>query len=426
MDKRVLVVGTTPDYVDIIRKGHPGRALFLTHRDLRTHAWETPPEEGEEVLSDLADPRAVIMDLKGHLGTHSQSIRGIACYDDESLGLASVLAHKLGLPFHSEKAIHISRNKFHCKRAWIGAGVFCPRVQTARDEDGLEAVMDRLGLPLVLKPLTGAGSELVFWCARREEARRAFKIISRFLAEHPDVRMYPPGPIPGTGFDPRQDIVAEEGFSGPEFSCDFLVEGGKVRLIRVAGKVLAPRLGTGTALIYYLPAHNDTGIDMTDLKKQLLDAAQALGFGEGLFMADFIAHRGRACFLEVSSRPAGDCLPWLIRAGSGLDILGLALDVAEGKKVRLPGPEAFKPLAAVRIFADTQGILKRIDIRQLEEDPRVREVTLYRRPGHRVTLPPRDYGSRILGHALFRPTDMSRLAEEGAELGGLARVEMEP
>jgi len=424
-NKPVLVVGTTTDYVDLIRKKYPGRALFLTSIELRRKALEESPGPAEEVLADLTDAGIAAAALRDHLSRHSISLSGITCYDDESLVLTAALALQMRLPFAVEKAVHASRSKFHSKRAWIRAKVDCPRVQTARDEEGLEAVLDRLGFPLVLKPLTGSGSELVFWCRKRDDARRAFKLISQKLASHPDVRMYPDGTFPGRSLDPRRDIVAEEGFTGPEYSCDFLLEGSRARLVRLAGKIMAPQLGTGTTHVYYVPDREETGISHRDLENQLALAAESLDFHSGIFMADFITHRGKARFLEISPRPAGDCLPWLIQASSGVDTLGLALDVAQGRRISIPDLDSHLPLAAVRLFARQAGTVRKLGAARMMADPRVIETAFYRRPGHRVTLPPGDYSSRILGHAIFHPSDRFRLGEEGAELEDMVELEIE-
>lgn len=423
--ERTLVVGTTTDYIDIIRRRFPGRALFLTEKTLRPKALEEAPEPSEEVLADLDDAGAAAAALESHLRQHGLTLSGITCFDDESLVLASLLAGKKGFPFPPEMAIWVSRSKFHSKRAWIRAHIPCPRVQTVPDEETLEAVLDRLGLPLVLKPMTGSGSELVFWCRSRSEARTAFRVISSRLAHHPDVRLYPEGRLPWRNLDARHDVIAEEGFTGPEYSCDFLLQGDRIQVVRMAGKILDPNLGAGTTSIYYIPEKEEMGIPRRLLENQLTLAARALGFEDGLFMADFISHRGEACFLEISPRPAGDCLPWLIMAGGGANILGLALDVAEGKKISLPDADSLRPLAAVRIFARQSGTLKKIDISRLPGNPGVVEVHLYRHPGHRISLPPGDYSSRILGHIIFQPRDRFNISEEGSELEKLVEVEVE-
>jgi len=421
---KVLVVGTTPDYIELIEGRYPERALFLTDVRVRRSASEKRHPGEAEVTADLRNSKEALSALERHIAIHGMELSGITCFDDESLLLAASLASRLALPYHSEASIKCSRSKFHSKRTWLRAGVPCPRVFTAREQEDLEAVIDRLGFPLVLKPLTGSGSELVFLCKKREEVRRAFSIITRRLAEHPDERMYHSGHHLGHGLDARQDIVAEEGLTGPEFSCDFILKNGGARLVRVAGKILAHGLGTGTAQLYYMPANEDTGISQWDLEKQLFEAADAMEFNEGIFMADFIIHRGRACFLELSPRPSGDCLPWLIRASGGLDMLGLTLDLAEGTIPVLPPAGSYRFLAARRILSTQTGVIEKINASRLADNPTVVDFTLYREPGHRVTLPPSDYFSRVLGHIIFSPSNPQELAEEGESLERLLRVEM--
>jgi biotin carboxylase len=423
----VLVVGTTPDYVDIINKSYPGRAVFLTEGTLRERAREEAPEAPDEIVADLGNIEETLSLLSDHLKHHGISLSGITSYDDESLIITARIAACLKLPFPDEKSVRISRSKFHSKRIWAGAGVPCPRVQLCRDRESLETVMDRVGFPFVLKPLTGSGSELVFFCRKREEARSAFGIITRRLAVHPDIRLYSFFNNKwGPDIDPRRDVVAEEGTTGPEFSCDFILAEHRSRVIRYSGKILAPQLGTGTTYIYYVPEKDEIGITRRDLERQLTMAAESLGFKQGLFMADFICHRGKPSFFEISPRVAGDCIPWLVKASGDVDTLGLALDAAEGKPIRFPDPDLHRELAAVRIFSRKPGLLKEIDTGRLQNRNSVLDIMLYRSPGHRITLPPDEYFSRIIGHILYRPGDRFTIPEEGAELENLVRLEVTP
>jgi len=53
VEPKVLVVGTTADYIDWIQKSCPGRALFLTEPGVRRQAEEPCPLPGEEILSNF-------------------------------------------------------------------------------------------------------------------------------------------------------------------------------------------------------------------------------------------------------------------------------------------------------------------------------------------------------------------------------------
>jgi biotin carboxylase len=428
--ERVVVVGTTCDYIDLIRRRHPGRAFFLTERGLRERAFEPAPPPDEEALCDLGDHAGALKTLKTALVAANIRPTGIACYDCESLPLACEAAARFALPFAPWEAVEAARNKWTSKRLWHDAGVPCPDAGTASDARGLEDLLSRIGLPVVLKPMTGAGSELVFRCATRPEALAAFETIRRTLAGHPDDRLYPESASADANPDtqapsPRRDVLCERCVEGPEFSCDFLLRNRKVRIIRIASKLPAPELGTGTARAYIVPAHAETGLDLSLFAETLRDAARSLGFTEGLFMVDFILEGGKPYLLEMTPRPSGDCLPWLIEASSGLDTISLELDYAEGKPLNLPELGDFERLVGLRLFAPRRGTVHSFDTAKLEADPRVRQVRLYRRPGHRVEFPPVDYAARVLGHAVFAPTPGADLRQECDELAAKFLVRFE-
>ena len=108
-DKRLLVVGTTADYIDHIRTHYPGRALFVTDPAERAAAAEKDPAPADELLCDLQDPRRVHDGLNTHLSRWRMGICGVVSYDCESLGLAADLAKQFGLPFPAPAAIVASR-----------------------------------------------------------------------------------------------------------------------------------------------------------------------------------------------------------------------------------------------------------------------------------------------------------------------------
>ena len=55
-DTRVLVVGTTPDYIHWIDQTWPARALFLTDAALRRAATEPDLDSPSEVPVDISHP----------------------------------------------------------------------------------------------------------------------------------------------------------------------------------------------------------------------------------------------------------------------------------------------------------------------------------------------------------------------------------
>ncbi|MBM3316656.1 MAG: ATP-grasp domain-containing protein [Candidatus Eisenbacteria bacterium] len=421
--ERVLVVGTTADYIDWIRVHHPQRALFLTDARHRASAAAPAPHPAEELLVDLERPApAHRAALRDHLAAWPARLSGIACFDCESLLLAAHLARGLRLPYHAPEAVAAARNKLRSKELWHAAGVPCPAAARIVDEDQAVAFLGR-HRPAVLKPLSGSGSELIFLCRDAGECRAAFRTIASRIRASRNARMYARDSAGADGPDPREVFLMEAFVAGPEYSSDFLLEESGARLIRVAGKVMDTGGSLGTALAYALPAALPPPLDEASLLADFAAAARALGISRGLVMVDFIVRDGRPCLLEMTPRPGGDCLPPLIRRSSGLDMLGLALDVAAGWPPRIPAPDAWRPLAGARLIARREGTLAEIDDRLLRDDPRVLECHWTARPGHAVRLPPADYDSRILGHVIFAPSG-GDLARECRELLEPVRVEI--
>ncbi len=425
-DRRVLVVGTTSDYIALIYRRFPGRALFLTETKERTRpSVYLRPAAADEVLCDLSRPEEALSILKDHLEKHRLRLSGIACFDCESLALAAAIARSFTLPFASPKAVAASRDKFFSKRLWRNAGLPCPEVELVHSPSDAIRFLRALKRPAVLKPLTGSGSELVFLCRNDGDCLQAFHTLLLKLGTHPNHRMYGDQYHGGERIDSRRAFVIEESVEGEEFSCDFALTGDRLEIIRMTKKVPARDHSFGTVLAYLLPAELPSGIDGAAFRRQLHRAAWSLGLDRSICMLDFIVREGRAVMIEMTPRPGGDCLPDLERLSSGFDILGYTLDFAEGRETKPPEPSRWERLAGLHLLAERAGTVRAIDDRHLQEDPRVLKCRLAAGPGHPIRLPPDDYDSRKLGHLIFRPSSPEKFEEECLELRGKLRLELE-
>jgi len=422
---RVLVVGTTSDYIALIRRRYPHRALFLTDPGERTRAREDTPEQAEEILCDLTDTPRILRAIRDHIHHYGLAVDGVACFDCESLELAARLAKQLSLPFPSPLAVAHSRNKFLCKEAWRRAEVVCPETAVARNRSDVSNFLERVGNPIILKPLTGSGGELVFRCAEHSDCLLAYDAIRRRLSEAGENRMYAHDPVVPGDFDPLRHVVLEKFIPGLEYSCDFFMENGRLEIIRTAKKIPGSETQVGTTAAYVVPGALPAEISSRVFQDQIHRGAISLGLERALCMVDFIVWQGKAYLLELTPRPGGDCLPPLIQQSCGLDMLGLALDIAQRRKIYLPQRQRWETLVGVRLFAESEGTVKGIDDFDMRKDPRVREVFIKRLPGHRVVLPPKDYDSRLLGHVIFMPSGSIPLEAECSEVSGKLKVEME-
>lgn len=403
---KILVTGTTPDYIQWIRLSCPGRALFITQPDLRQGAAEDPPGEEEEILVSLADKDRVLATLLAHLKNRNQTLDAIFSFDCESMALASFIAGKLDLDYPSVGAIQNARDKCISKQLWQDHQIGCPRIFPVGSVSEVIEFFHTTESGCVLKPFTGSGSELVFHCKSPSDCASAFEDIKTGLAHRTG------NPLFQRMVSDGRLMLAEEYMDGPEYSCDFIIENQSVRIIRLAKKIKSSPMPFGTIQGYLLPGSLPKGIEEHRLHDFLLRGAAALGIKRAICMVDFIISNGQVMLIEMTPRPGGDCLPHMLKECTGFDMLKTSLDFAARLPLALPDTQHIPACVALRIHAQEEGILKKIDCCRLMDDPRIKSIQLTRKPGHEITLPPQDYDSWLLGHVIMNPLDQDSPEQE--------------
>ncbi|MBF0378579.1 MAG: ATP-grasp domain-containing protein [Desulfamplus sp.] len=474
--QRILIVGTTSDYIDLLRKKYPTKELvFITDSTIREKAIEERPEPDEELLFSTS-PQEVINLINKHIQLYGITLKGVACFDCESMALTAHIAASFNLPYPSIKAVMACRDKSKTRELWHAKGVPAPkykRVNSAaqaveffnsvqifetinfslnqRNNEQLnnENLLDKNKIfkitPCVLKPVDSSGSERVFKCSTAKECETAYNLICK------------PQSSP--------DIIIETYVEGTEYSCDFII-GAKEELrdilgnredvyehnvipIRFTRKIPSPIPVFGTTMAYEIVDISSLNIDRSYLISILAKGAKALGITRAICMVDFIVDvHNKVSLLEMTPRPGGDCLPWLIQKAMNIDILKLNLDFAccsnqslkkeEFKLKYLPTcydkhlsdcydkylPDFDDKLIGLRIHATQSGFLKSIDTKKVESDSRVKEIFIKYKTCHQITLPPENYDSWNLGHIIFKPFEDIPYKDQCTELLSMLKIDV--
>jgi biotin carboxylase len=416
---RVIVIGTTADYIEWIRTACHDRVVFVTAPEVRLKAEEPVPEAIEEILCDLTDEEAVFCALSMHLDFYGLLPVGIACFDCESMALAAAVAERLGLSYPSADAIEICRNKYLSKALWQQNDVECPVSHPVRFAEDVSVFFEKIPGPCVLKPLSGSGSELVYVCDSVQTCELNFRIVREELGRREKNRLY------SSGDEGGPLMIVEEYVEGEEYSCDFLLDDGRIDIIRITRKIKALGRPVGTIRGYVFPADLPKCLVDIVLPGTLKTGARALGLTRCICMADFILRKERIVLLEMTPRPGGDCLPFLLRKASGLDMLALTVDFAEGKPVCPPNVSTADLYIGMRVHAGKAGVLKSLEATAALEDSRVLEAHFPRSPGHMIVFPPADYDSWLLGHVIFRPKTGVDLESECRTICEKIKVEID-
>ena len=413
---KVLVIGTTSDYVDLLRQLNPARAIYLTAQSERNRAVEPQPREWEEITCDLNHQApALLLTIQDHLKRWNSSVDAVACFDCESMELAAFLAGELSLSYPSLDCVRLCRDKFTTKNVWRQRGIPFPRHRLVQSADGVFDFIQNIDRPCVIKPLSGSGSELVFLCSSRKDCEKSTKLLLAGLSQRKDTQLYRKS---------NTLFIAEEFVPGDEFSCDFTIRGNRVEILRLTRKLKYTEKPFGTINGYMITDWLNAGLNQEALSDILMNGAKALGITESICMVDFIVDGDKITLLEITPRPGGDCIPFLLSKTAGFDILSYTLDFAQNRMVSAPVATIGDGLVALRLHAGKSGAILGISSNRLCGDPRLREVCIVRTAGHRISMPPADYDSWYLGYLIFQPDPERSVEQQCGELRGLLELEI--
>ena len=428
MSRSVLIVGTTPDYVVKLYERYSKSLLFLTDTRFQNDSSLKKLPSLSLIFASLEKADEACRKTHEFLRSSGKAPDGIGCFDCDSLLLASRLGSELGLRFPSWEAIARCRSKFESKKTWTGHGVASPIASIASSLPETLDFFKSHGKNMVLKPLAGSGSELLFHCKDEPSVSKAVTVLCEELPKRRANPLFRPFPSPAGDslIDPCACWVAEEFISGPEFSCDFVLYDDEVFFIRETGKIKATDKPFGSVLAYTFPPRYPAEFEKRTLKEVLKKAANSLGFDWGFFMVDYILHEGIPILIEMTPRPGGDTIPELVRAVTGLDTLALYLDFVQ-HDFKEPNQSSLAPesFASLNFFAPKEGKIEVLDGRKVTACPHVRKLFFKKQKGDRVILPPKDYDHRLLGYCIIEAKPGLDLIAETVRLQELLEVRIE-
>jgi biotin carboxylase len=424
----VLVVGTTPDYVDRLYKDGGVPLVFLTDERFRGDPQLREVPSSKLLLAHLDPFDATPEEVSSLMASRGLAPEGVACFDCESLLLAGKIASALNLPFPPRQAIVRSRNKFEARRIWTASGISSPYAVLASNVGTTLHFFRAHGENIVLKPVSGSGSELLFHCTSENDVTRAVAVMEEQLPMRRSNPLFAPFPDPVQDqvIDPCRSWIAEEFVSGEEFSCDFVYQGNQIILVRETGKVKAPDKPFGSVLAYTFPPAYPEGFRKDGLLDVLKKAVRSLGFDWGFFMADYVVRAGLPVLIELTPRPGGDSIPDLVKIATGRDTLNLYLRFVT-RRFQHPVRDSMgrQSYASINLYAPKEGTITKLDGSGISSLPLVKKLFFKKKEGDRILLPPKDYDNRLLGYCIMAAKLQTDLIAECRRLEDLLVVSIE-
>jgi argininosuccinate lyase len=347
-------------------------------------------DEIESVAVDTGSDQAM-MQVARKLARRGP-IAGVFSSSEYFIGASGKLAAELGLPGPRAEAVHLCRHKGQQRLQLERAGLLTPKFTLARSPEEALSAAQRIGPPVILKPVLGTGSSGVRLCWTDDEV---LSHASALLKQRVNERGMP---IP-------EEILVEEFIQGPEIS----VESFHQTIIGVTAK----RVTNG-------PWFVETGHDyparksgMTpDVHRVTLCALKCLGLTWGPIHIEVRLSDKGPIIIEVNPRLAGGFIPELIRLATGIDLIQEIIHAVTGKPVDLKAKR--KDFASLRfVMAPSDGVITQIaGVESSLALDGVESVVMYKREGQACGVT-HDFRDRI-GH-LIAVSDHPDKASDAAE-----------
>jgi hypothetical protein len=302
------------------------------------------PDEARRALAgylqvpDLWDERRLLDDLRRWRGP--RGFDRVECLWEPGMLLAARLREALGAAGMSEAETVPFRDKGRMKEVLDAAGLRTPRHFRAKTADSVREAAERVGYPVCVKPIAGAGSADTYKVSAPAELE---------------------GVLQATRHVP--EVSVEEWIEGEEYTFDTICADGRILYHNIAWYRPKPIVGRS---VEWISPQTVTlrDVDHPDLQSGVklgLQVLQALGFRTGFtHMEWFRKPDGEAVFGEIAGRPPGARSTELMNYGCDIDVFrGWAEAVCHG---RWSQPMERRYNAAV-IFkrAQGQGRIKHIE-----------------------------------------------------------------
>ncbi|MFE2294825.1 ATP-grasp domain-containing protein [Streptomyces sp. NPDC059452] len=393
-----------------------GDRLLLVMKD---PTWEK--EFADALVSvDTSDVEATVAATRALAAAETEPIRAVVAFVGHTVPAASAVAADLGLRFVSEQVARKIRDKYAMREAFTSGNVPQPVYGLARTLEEAATQAARIGFPLVLKPLIDNDTGYFRRVDSMAELTEYFPVVQR-------------GAWSGIAHNPLyawmaetydSAILLEEYLSGAEVSVESIVVDGRAHVVAIHDKPV-PMEGP-----YFVDVHYATPSRLSaEVQERIVELTaashRAVGIDTGAVHTEFrIQSDGTPKILETAARLGGGPVYQSVLLSTGVDMVAAVLDVASGRTPDLLPKPTPTPAGFYLFFAEKAGRIS--EIRGVEEagrNPCVHEISLYRKVGESVDVPPHVWQSH--GHVIFTADSDNGLVETFEKLVNSIRIEIE-
>ncbi len=330
-------------------------------------------------------------DMEGVLAVaRRESIDGVMTIASEiSVSTVTFVAEKLGLPGYRHETARNIMNKFRLREILAAHDIPVPAFGIARRAGESREIAERVGFPVILKPVESSGSRGVSVLQSADGIEAAWR----------------------RGADLSQgerSVVIERYIAGREVGGECIVRNRKLAFMEITNKYINR---WHVPLGHSAPSTLDRG-DIAATEELVSRCIEVFDIDEGPLNLDVMITADGPVVLELGARLGGNCLPRIMELGTGVDTEKAAIAMALGDPPALD--RSRRDCVGVRILgSETDGVLGRgadagLFHEHLESD--IIEAVIDLKPGEPIKK--FDQGSHRFGHVILRGSSIECLERD--------------
>ncbi|MFE2265691.1 ATP-grasp domain-containing protein [Streptomyces griseosporeus] len=273
-----------------------------------------------QVVTDFARPDRAVEEITAY--ARRRSVGAVLTANEYLTELAALVCAELGLPGNDPHLAHAARDKAAMANVLTAAGVRVPYTRFVHNDTELQDALadERIGLPCVIKPVSGAGSAGVTVVTSAAEAAAAA-----------DIARMARGRYDG---DAAAGILVQTYAAGDEYSVESVTQDAVTTHLAVTRKVVtggAHRVETGHSLPVRLPPATEATVH-----REVDAAIHAVGIRHGASHTEVvITPNGQCTVIEIAARLGAGHIGLLLQHALGIDVFAALPDVALGRPAAL-------------------------------------------------------------------------------------------
>jgi biotin carboxylase len=368
---------------------------------------------------DTSNVESALQAVQSWCDGAENQIDGVLTLTEHAVPLAAAVAARWGLPHISPEVARVSRDKFAMRTVLKEAGVAQPDFGLARTDAEAAAVAERIGFPVVVKPLIGAGSMYVQRVDSRAELCAHFESLRR--DSWVDLTSDPLCSDLYQEYDGA--LLVEEYVDGHELSCEALSANGDVIPVAMHSKPLAMK-GPYFPEYYYRTPADLPEATAIEVRETVRAAIAALGITLGATHTELRLTAEGIRILEVGARLGGMSVYQSVKTSIGIDMVTALAALAMGERLDLTMSTERRHAGFCHFFSEHAGVVTDvIGVEEARGIPGVLEISVYCAPGGRVAVPP--VSQQGIGHAFFTAASAEELDRIYVTLQELVRVRVQ-